>query len=304
MFRVVLFLLGFAALSQGAEAQRAGVGAWENPNFTTLKWIEQQPGLSWYYNWRSDQMATRRPQRRVTEFVPMIHSARNVNDRIQSNQQINTLLGFNEPDGNSGSHQAGMSVERAIALWPRLEARGLRLGSPATTQGGTLGRNSWQRRFMTQAERRGLRVDFMAVHFYSETGNIAEFRDWLRAVYREYKRPIWVTEFAFIDWDRPGQASYKANAEFAKGAIKMMQGLPFVERHAWFAANPYPWPGGAPAINLIDNRLRETPLGQAFRQALAETAPRRLAMLQNENPTAARPPEPGPTMTGLRLAER
>lgn len=283
MFRIFLFLLGFAMLSQTAEAQRAGVGAWENPNYTILKWIEQQSGVSWYYNWRSDQIASRQPQRRLAEFVPMIHSAKNINDRIQSSQNPQALLGFNEPDGNGGDHQAGMTVEQAVALWPQLEARGLRLGSPATTREGTLGHHSWQRRFMNEVARRGLRVDFMAVHYYSTTGDVAEFRNWLIQVHREYKRPIWVTEFALIDWSRPGRASYAANADFAKSAIEMMQDLSFVERHAWFAANPYPWPGGAPSINLVDNQLRETPVGRAFRQAVAGEGTGRLAALGVEN---------------------
>ncbi len=287
MLKLFMFLLGFTAMSQIAEAQRAGVGAWENPDYTMLRWIEKQPGLSWYYNWRSDQIATKSPQRRAAEFVPMIHSARNINDRIQSSQNPRALLGFNEPDGNGGDHQAGMTVAQAVALWPQLEARGLRLGSPATTREGTLGHNSWQRRFMNEVARRGLRVDFMAVHYYSKTGDVAEFRNWLIQVHQEYRKPIWVTEFALIDWSRPGSASYRANAKFAKAAIEMMQGLSFVERHAWFAANPYPWPGGAPSINLVDNQLRETPVGQAFRQALAGSTPGRLALLQTEEAAGA-----------------
>lgn len=283
MFRLFMFLLGFTVMSQTATAQQAGIGAWENPNFTMLKWIEKQRGLSWYYNWRCDQIYTRRSQRRSVEFVPMIHSAKDVNDRIESSQRVRTLLGFNEPDGGGGNHQANMSVGQAISLWPKLEARGLRLGSPATTQGGTLGRSSWQRRFMTEAERRGLRVDFMAVHYYSTNGNVAAFRKWLIAVHREYKRPIWVTEFAYIDWGRPNRASYAGNAAFAREAIRMMEGLPFVERHAWFAANPYPWHGQVPEINLVDNQLRPTPVGRAFQQALAEAASRQIALLQGAN---------------------
>ena len=283
MHRLALILLGLFIMSHTAVAQQAGVGAWENPSYTMLKWIEKQQGLSWYYNWRSDHMYSRHSQRRSVEFVPMIHSAKNVNDRIQSSKRARALLGFNEPDGKNGNHQANMTVAQAIALWPKLEARGLRLGSPATTQSGTLGRGSWQRRFMTEAERRGLRVDFMSVHYYSTNGSVAAFRKWLIAVHKEYKRPIWVTEFAFIDWSRPNRSSYAANAAFAREAIRMMEDLPFIERHAWFAANPYPWRGQVPPINLVDNQLRPTPVGRAFQQALAESASRQVAQLQDAN---------------------
>ena len=299
MFRLFLFLLGFTIMSHTAVAQQAGIGAWENPNFTMLKWIEKQRGLGWYYNWRCDQIYTQRPQRRRIEFVPMIHSAKDVNNRIESTTRVRTLLGFNEPDGGGGTHQAGMSVGQAISLWPKLMSRGLRLGSPATTQDGTLGRGSWQRRFMTEADRRGLRVDFMAVHYYSKSGNVAEFRKWLIAVHNEYKRPIWVTEFAYIDWSRPNRASYAANAAFAKDAIRMMEGLAFVERHAWFAANPYPWRGRVPAINLVDDQLRPPPIGVAFQQALANSLSRQTAQLQGANEADA-PESPLRRTEGLR----
>ncbi|MDA7430551.1 glycosyl hydrolase [Primorskyibacter aestuariivivens] len=272
-----LILLGFVLMTQTVAAQQAGVGAWENKSYTTLKWIESQQGLKWYYNWRTDQIHARGGPRRRVEFVPMIHNASNVNDPIRSDRPVRALLGFNEPDGHGGDHQAGMSVAEAIALWPKLEAHGLRLGSPATTQFGTLGRNSWLGRFMAEAERRNLRVDFMAVHYYSPDGDVIAFRDWLIDVYKAYDRPIWVTEFAMIDWNRPGRATYDANAKFAYEAIRMMETLPFVERHAWFAANPYPWKGTPPKINLVDHNMERTPLGVAFDEVLSGRAPEQVA---------------------------
>ncbi len=279
MIRAVFFLIGLMVSVQAAMAQQAGVGAWENSRYTMLEWIEDQDGLQWYYNWRADQIWHAGGQRRSVEFVPMIHSADDINDPIQSSSRVRALLAFNEPDGNSGTHQAGMTVAEAIAYWPQLEARGLRLSSPATTRGGTLGRNSWQRRFMNEAEARGLRVDFMAVHYYSTNGDVNEFRNWLNAVYREYRRPIWVTEFAYIDWGRPGRVTYEQNAAFAQAAIMMMSELQFVERHAWFAANPYPWGNRVPQINLVDDNLRPTAVGRAFAETIKAIGPRELASL-------------------------
>ncbi|MGC9419033.1 MAG: glycosyl hydrolase [Rhodovulum sp.] len=267
--KLLLIVVGVILLSTPVLAQKAGVGAWENPRYTMIRWIEDTPGLGWYYNWRTDQIWSRQRPRRDVEFVPMIHGAKDVNKPIQSDRRVTTLLGFNEPDGHGGDHQAGLSVEQAIALWPKLQARGLRLGSPATTRDQTLGRNSWQGRFMAEVERRGLRVDFMAVHYYTTDGDVEAFRRWLTQVNREYRRPIWVTEFAYIDWNRPGAASYARNAAFAEGAMKMMERLPFVERYAWFAANPYPWKGRTPKINLVDNNLRPTLVGRAYDRMMA-----------------------------------
>ncbi|WP_246039768.1 glycosyl hydrolase [Sulfitobacter sabulilitoris] len=277
--RLVIFCLGLMLVTQAAHAQKAGVGAWENSRNTTLEWIEDTPALGWYYNWRTDQMWHAKRSRRSVEFVPMIHGAGDIDKKIQSSLRVTHLLGFNEPDGGSGRHQAGLSVEKAVALWPRLEARGLRLGSPATTQGGTLGRGSWQRRFMDEVEARGLRVDFMAVHYYSTDGDVGAFRNWLRAVHAEYRRPIWVTEFALIDWSRPAATTHARNAQFAQAAIVMMEQLPFVERHAWFAANPYKWKGRYPQINLVDDRLRPTAVGIAFDKVLSAVGGRTVAGL-------------------------
>jgi Glycosyl hydrolase catalytic core len=49
----------------------------------------------------------------------------------QVRREGRVLLGFNEPDLSS---QSNMSVSQALALWPRLMATGMRLGSPAVAR--------------------------------------------------------------------------------------------------------------------------------------------------------------------------
>ncbi|WP_038078728.1 glycosyl hydrolase [Thioclava pacifica] len=258
-----------------SNAARIGVGAWENASYTMINWIENAPAVSWYYNWRPDQMWSKSNAQRSVEFVPMIRDVGDVNAKIVSDTPVRTLLGFNEPDNADKSAGSAISVATAVKLWPKLEKRGLRLGSPATTQGQTLGANSWQRRFMDQVEARGMRVDFMAVHYYSTNGNVAEFKRWLQKVHAEYKRPIWVTEFAYVDWNRPSNVNYAQNAAFAEAAIEMMEGLPFVERHAWYAANPYQWNGRQPQINLVNDKLEPTPVGYAFDRTVSRIGRKR-----------------------------
>ena len=277
MGRIFFVVLSLLMMTGPAMAQKAGVGAWENSRRTMVQWIEDAPSLGWYYNWRTDQIHSKSKIRRDVEFVPMIHSASDINKRIDSDLPVRALLGFNEPDAGTGSHQANMSVTQAVRLWPKLEGRGLRLGSPATTQGQTLGRQSWQRKFMNEVEAKGLRVDFMAVHYYSTTGDVGEFRRWLEAVHAEYRRPIWITEFAHIDWRRPHAASYEKNAIFIQKSMLMLEQLPFVERYAWFAANPYPWGGQVPRINLVRDDLTPTPIGHAFDRALSRISAVKLA---------------------------
>jgi hypothetical protein len=138
MVKTVMFLMSLIVMTQAAFAQGAGVGAWENSRYTMLEWIEDQQGLDWYYNWRTSQMWHPGNPRRSVEFVLMIHGADDVHSQIQSSRRARTLLAFNEPDANTGSHQAEMTVAQAISYWPTLEARGLRLSSPATTQVDTV----------------------------------------------------------------------------------------------------------------------------------------------------------------------
>ncbi len=272
IMRLLATVMALIMMTGTADAQKAGIGAWENSRYTMLGWIEETPALGWYYNWRMDQIYSKSGHTRSVEFVPMVHNESDIDKPILSTLPVHAMLGFNEPDG---THK--ISVERAADLWPQLEERGIRLGSPATTRGGTLGRKSWQRKFMNEVEARGLRVDFMAVHYYSTNGDILEFRRWLRAVHAEYQRPIWVTEFAYIDWSNPGDITFEQNAEFVRGAIRMMEGLDFVERHAWFAANPYDWGGETPELHLVRDDLSLTPTGVAFDRELSRLQARQVA---------------------------
>ena len=89
--------------------------------------------LDWHYTWGSHYNVTTNPA-----FVPMVKSERTLLEqdaigwvtRQLAETKTKHLLGFNEPDNKA---QANMTVDRAIQLWPKLQATGLRLGSPATT---------------------------------------------------------------------------------------------------------------------------------------------------------------------------
>ncbi len=119
-------------------------------------------GVSWTYNWAAKN-AVSTPK--GVEYVPMIWGAASADNATlaQAKQSSSgTLLGFNEPDF---ADQANMTVEKALDLWPELEATKLRLGSPAVAWGADQ-ENEWLDRFMDGAEQRGLRVDFITLHWY------------------------------------------------------------------------------------------------------------------------------------------
>ena len=84
MLRLVLTAMLGALLVFPAHAQKAGVGAWEDAEYSIVNWIEDVPALGWYYTWRPDQIWSAEPRRRSVEFVPMIHSERDLDRAIVS----------------------------------------------------------------------------------------------------------------------------------------------------------------------------------------------------------------------------
>ncbi|WP_259678128.1 glycoside hydrolase family protein [Arthrobacter oryzae] len=188
--------------------------------------------LTWFYNW-GERYPAARPG---PEFVPMVWGSgslrRNAVERIQSEIQYSRatqLLGFNEPDHRE---QANMSVDRAIDLWPQLEAAGLRLGSPAPVQ--ALG--DWLKAFMDKAAAKDLRVDFVAMHSYAPP-NADSFLESVQRLHERYGKPVWITEYAVADWQAkassPSRFSESEILTFMEETVVGLRGMPFVERFAW-----------------------------------------------------------------------
>ena len=139
------------------------------------------------------------------------------------------LLAFNEPDMQG---QADMTPEKSLAIWPQLEATGLRLGSPAPA-GWPEG---WLKKFMQGAKQAGRRVDFLALHWYGDVNEldaVEQLRGLLRSAWEAWQLPIWLTEFSgpgFPWFPRP--CTLAGNARFARDACLMLDSLPYVERYA------------------------------------------------------------------------
>ncbi len=206
-------------------------------------------GCEWYYNWTERRCSA--GAEIDAEFVPMIWGAASVTEAAlveAGRAKSGVLLGFNEPDKRS---QANLSVKRALDLWPKLEATGLRLGSPAAA-GGT-----WLERFMMGVEERGGRVDFICLHWYGDVTRaaaVAELRRSLTVAWERYGRPIWLTEFSgstgrWLEIANP-PVDAAANAAFLRDAVPMLRELPFLERFAWFelAWRRAPWK----SVGLVD----------------------------------------------------
>ncbi len=244
-------------------SQRKGVATWDA---TGVSPELAASGASWYYDWAATPNGITAPS--STSFVPMIWGASDVTaatlDQVKS--EGNVLLGFNEPDQGG---QANMTVAQALSLWPQLMATGMTLGSPAVsfdaaTPGG------WLDQFMAGAKARGYRVNFITVHWYGgdfSTGPaVQQLESYLQAIYDRYHLPIWLTEFALTNYagSTPTFPTEAQQAAFLTAATTMLDGLPYVQRYAWFAL---PVSAGSGTTGLFNPGPSATEVGTAFEAA-------------------------------------
>ncbi|MEU7909129.1 sigma-70 family RNA polymerase sigma factor [Actinoplanes sp. NPDC049118] len=240
---------------------KKGVGTWR---FDGIKGALGDVGAGWYYNWSPDDDSMPGPA--DVEFVPMIWGRANVTAATlaKAEREGEVLLGFNEPDMPG---QADLSVEDALAAWPRLEGTGMRLGSPAVAYGGDTA-GGWLDRFMKGAEAGGLRVDFITLHWYGSDFSdaaVAQFLGYVDAVHARYDLPIWVTEYGLTNFTgAPKYPTGKQQAAFIKGTTAGMQRRSYVERYAWFGL---PAVGDSIDFGLYRDAATPTEAGKAYRAA-------------------------------------
>uniref|UniRef100_UPI0040476D50 glycosyl hydrolase n=1 Tax=Mariniflexile sp. TaxID=1979402 RepID=UPI0040476D50 len=191
-------------------------------------------GAHWMYSW-GNVLADEIPEN--VEYVPMFWGKGSVNDeninrikQLIAEGKVKYVLGFNEPDGKD---QANMSVDEAIALWPRLEEIGVPLGSPAVVGFN----NGWFQEFMQKAVALNLRIDFIAVHSYGGP-NVLNFINNLKGVHEAYNKPLWITEFAVADWTATSPANNKHSEatviQFMQDALGALEDIDWIHRYAWF----------------------------------------------------------------------
>jgi hypothetical protein len=246
--------------ARAAGAAKRGVGTWY---FDGVDAALADVGVSWYYTWQPGTAGVSAPA--SAQFVPMIWGADMVGQAVLGD----TLLGFNEPDV---ADQANMTVDRALTLWAQMVATGQRLGSPAVASNAAMA-GGWLDRFMTGTREHGLRVDFVALHWYGSDFTDAraaalDLCEYLASVYDRYGKPIWLTEYALADFTRGvARATYPTRAQqkaFVDASVPMLDALPFVERYAWFALSDS---GSGFRTGLYSDASTLTPAGAAYLSA-------------------------------------
>lgn len=204
----------------------------------------------WYYTWsHGGKMST------TAEFVPMIKRGTDVGNigAVQAMSGIKAVLGFNEPER---ADQGKASVDEAIRLWPKLvelaEKKNIQLGSPAPSSDNK--GMEWLTEFMQRAKRAKLRVDFIAIHWYRSRDADA-FDAWLKEIDRNWRLPIWLTEFN--GWS----GSESENHSFLRSALRTLERSRNVERYAYFE----PGKGKQHSLFKADGSLSR--MGELYRDA-------------------------------------
>jgi hypothetical protein len=199
----------------------------------------------WFYNWGPHGKSSE-----GLEFVPMVKGKNHVTPEILKSIKesgAKVILGLNEPERAS---QGNTTVEEALDLWPKLMETGLLLGSPAPSSDA--GGMAWLDRFMQGVEKRKLRVDFIAIHWY-RSSDPRQFETFLKELNRKYRRPVWVTEFN-------AQYSGGDRDRFASQSFKICERLKFVERYSYFSAKP----GTPGSLWKEGGRTELSPLGEIY----------------------------------------
>lgn len=220
--------------------------------------IGSQLDISWWYDWNLDQSST------LDKEYVAIRQERWWPDLASADWQargINHVLGYNEPDNED---QSDIAVSDAIWSWPDMLYPGLRAGSPATTDGGL---DSWLYPFIEQADDAGLRVDFVAVHYYwcydpsNASGAATQMYNFLKEVHDTTGRPIWVTEWNNgADWTTCTDPTYAQQAECIAAMIEMMEETEWVERYAL-----YNWVEDVRRVEWDDDYGTLTAAGEVYR---------------------------------------
>lgn len=217
-------------------SKKGWVGSYWKEITKELQYVEEQcdkTNSTWFYNWGSSATSTRNSNTDSPylnqEFVPMKWGAGGSWRKLYALEDVTHILGYNEPDH---TEQSDVSVEQAIEEWPLMQQTGLRLGSPATTD------FTWLYNFMSEANRRNYRVDYVAIHAY--WGGLSPY-EWyirLKEIHDRTKRPLWITEWnnganwTKEDWPLGTEKQQQKQLNDIKGILEVMDTCSFVERYS------------------------------------------------------------------------
>ena len=211
-------------------SSKKGVGLAEgsitqsNPGLNQADFLKSLK-VDWFYSWGATTSVNT-----SIEFVPMAFGVSGIDKLPASNRYV---LGFNEPDN---SNQSNLTVQTALDNWSRLAAKASTVISPATA-GNPLSAGAWLSDFVAGTP--PPRFDAVAVHWYKGTDAI-KFKSDIQAICDQYKKPVWVTEFAPQTVSEAAADPLKYTqtqvSSFVADVVAWMNSSSCVTRFAWHDA--------------------------------------------------------------------
>ncbi len=234
--------MSFASLGH-AQGTKRGIAGGTIANANALN-------SRWYYHWSNNPPAEVTNGTFNGQYTPMVWSANTTNIQSRVNNilsyadslNVDYVLGFNEPERPD---QANMSVTHAINVWDimddQLAGAGIKLVSPAVSDNAA--GQAWLADFMAQATANNLQVDAIAFHWYGGvnlTNPAASANNFLNRVdsyHTTYGLPVWITEFAGMDFGNDAYTSPELinfNAAFLDIVVPALESRSYVERYSWW----------------------------------------------------------------------
>jgi hypothetical protein len=204
------------------------------------------PSLTWWYSWFYKDTSNT-PKDSGMTFLPMAWGDREDDLKgLEAYLRENKppyVLAINEPNLKD---QAFITPEQTAALYKKIKALADKKGIPVVGPHMALGSSenasitahdpienkkvtyTFMNPFLdaTLHYLKGTDVTATAAHSYQ---GIGEMKWMVGMMHDTYKRPVWVTEFAW--WDAP---SVEAAREYLIQSVDLMENAPYVEGYAWF----------------------------------------------------------------------
>lgn len=234
-------------------------------------------GVSWWYNWHHTTSDTK-PKNVRMEFIPMAWGDRpedlaGLEKYLAAGNRPRQILAINEPNLKD---QAFISPERAANLYGRVNAIAQRYHIPVCAPQMSIGSAPdasiqaydplenkeltytfmvpYLKAFFHFTAKARVSVPAVGIHPYTNTGGLKGLTE---LTYREFKRPVWVTEFNNSDesWDMEAIRTYMIQT------VDFMERSPYVAGYAFFKERVK----GRPKISLLaDEPGKLTLLGEAY----------------------------------------
>ncbi|XP_071082736.1 uncharacterized protein [Haliotis cracherodii] len=226
---LALVSLTTASYKKGAAVSKTNYQCGDTDAFTNIAWWYDWKQTPWYHTKIGHcTNSITRPGR-----VPMVWGWRkNIDHPLYfHNDTSKYVLGFNEPNH---MHQSNLTPAEAATAWKVIEARAdkqnqllvgpaaIRCSSSHCLMDGV----QWYREFFQHCK--GCRVDYIATHAYWCSADTT--LNFLKELWDNFKKPIWLTEFACPSNNVDHVLSYM------KEILPRLERADYVARYSWYAS--------------------------------------------------------------------